>query len=89
MSKPYLLLKWGTLKGWGGLNQEQASALQKWQDLGVSLSAMAQKNTEEQKQLLCDVFDLFEDGQIQNDWCGTEYTVKQAKEYIKGYGQND
>jgi len=87
--KPYLLVKWGTIKGYGNLTDAQVKALQKWADLGVSISAMAHKDTPEQKKLLCDAFDLFEDGQIQNDWCGTVYTVDEAKKYIMEYGQDD
>ena len=86
MSKPYLLLKWGGLKGWENLTDVQVVALQKYADLGMSASAMPQKNTEEHKQVLCDAVDLFEDGQISNDWDGNEYTKEQAKKYIMEYG---
>lgn len=85
MNKPYILLKWGGLKGWGNLSDEQVAALQKYADLGMSASAVMQKNTPEHKQALCDALDLFEDGQITNDWSGEEYTVEQAKKYIMEY----
>jgi molybdenum-dependent DNA-binding transcriptional regulator ModE len=84
--EPYILLKWGGLKGWGNLTDEQANALQKYADLGMSVSAIAQKNTDEHKQALCDALELFEDYQITNDWDGKNYTVEQAKKYVMEYG---
>lgn len=82
----YILLKWGTIKGWSNINQATVDALQKWQDLGVTLSAMSQHNTEEQKKLLCDAIDAH-DGTISNDWSGEDYTKDQAKKYIMEYDQ--
>lgn len=83
--KPYILLKWGSLKGWGNLTDEQVNALQKYADLGMSMSAIAQKNTDAHKNALCNAFDLFEDGQITNDWSGESMTIKEAKKYIMEY----
>lgn len=85
MSKPYILLKWGGLKGWGNLTQEQIDALNKYAELGMSASAMMQKNTDAHKKALCDAIDLFEDGQITNDWDGEDYTREQAKKYVMEY----
>ena len=85
--QPHLTLKWGTLKGWSNLNPEQVIALQKYADLGMSLSAMAQPNTDEHRTALCKAIDLFEDQQITNDWTGQSMTVAEAKAYITGYGQ--
>ena len=83
--KPYLLLKWGTLKGWGNLTEKQITALQKFADLGMSMSAATQEMTDAHKKALCDAIELFEDGHLQNDWDGKVYTVTQAKKYIMGY----
>lgn len=83
----YIWLKWGGLKGWGNTSYNQEEALQKYIDMRVSPSAMMQVNTTEHKKALCDAIELFEEGQIQNDWCGTYYTVNQAKEYVMNYGR--
>lgn len=85
--KPYILLKWGGLKGWGNLTDEQTEALQKYADLGMSASAIMQDNTDAHKKALCDALDLFKNGQIQNDWDGKKYTVEQAKKYVMEYGK--
>jgi hypothetical protein len=61
--------------------------MKKYNALGVCMSVMAQKDTPEQKQLICDMIDSF-DGKIENDWDGTIYTNKEdAKKYILEYGK--
>lgn len=80
----YILLKWGTIKGWSKLNQKTVDILQKWAALGYSPSCMAQNDTPEQKQLLCDAIDAHE-GEITNDWSGEKLTKEQAKDYIMNY----
>ena len=81
----YLLLKWGSIKGWDGLSEKSRELLQRWSDMGVSLSAMAQKDTPEQKEVLCELIRQFE-GEISNDWDGETYSKERAIDYIKNYG---
>lgn len=83
----YLLLKWGTLKGWCFENSPEAfEALKEYNSLGASMSAMAQKDTPRQKELICQMIDKV-NGPIQNDWTGETYDDKEkAKEYILEYG---
>lgn len=80
----HLLLKWGTWKSWNSDNKEIQKLIKKHDDLGLSLSAMSQKETDEQKEILCEIIDLI-DGVIQNDWSGVYYTKSQAKDYIRGH----
>jgi hypothetical protein len=79
-----LTLKWGTLKGWDIQNEETFALLQKWADLGSSYSAMAQRDTPEQKALICEIIDRI-DGPIWNDWEGTKMTQDEAKAYVMNY----
>ena len=82
----HLLLKWGSLKGWNLEGNDEAFAiLQKYIDLGVSVSAIMQRDTPEQKQLLCELVRVHH-GIIENDWDGTKYTKEQAIDYIMNYG---
>lgn len=82
----HLLLKWGTLKGWNLESDAAMAALQKYADAGeVSASAMAQHDTDAQKQALCDLIDAV-DGEIQNDWSGEMMTKDEAKSYVLNYG---
>lgn len=86
-TEDYLLLKWGTLKGWNFTGNEKAIALLKeYHELGSSLSAMAQRDTPRQKQIILELIDAC-NGQIQNDWSGEIYTKDQAKQYILEYGK--
>jgi hypothetical protein len=83
----YLLLKWGTLKGYNFENSPEAfEALQEYGKLGMCLSAMAQKDNERQKELLCIMIDKV-NGDVQNDWSGEIYENKEdAKKYVMEYG---
>ena len=50
-----LTLKWGTLKGWDDITSERSKGLlQQYLDLGASYSVMAQHDTPEQKQIICE-----------------------------------
>lgn len=82
--KETLTLKWGTLKGWSNLRPETVAILQRWADLGTSFSAMTQRNTPEQKAIICELIDAI-DGVIENDWTGKMLTKDKAKAYIMGY----
>lgn len=85
--KDYLLLKWGTLKGWDFSNNEKAqSFLEEYVKLGVSYGCAMQKNTERQKEIICELIDVC-NGDIQNDWTGKMMTKEEAKEYVVNYGK--
>lgn len=85
----YLLLKWGTVKGWCLKNSPEAfEALQEYSKLGMSMSAMAQHDTDRQKELICEIIDKV-NGEVQNDWTGEVYENKEdAKKYVMEYGNN-
>lgn len=80
----YLLLKWGTLKGWNLESDKSREAAQKYSDFGMSMSVMSQSDTPEQKQALCDLIDAI-DGEIINDWSGERYSKDEAKKYVLEY----
>ena len=80
----HILLKWGTIKGWSNLRPSTVEILQKWQDSGVTMSCMAQNDTPEQKELICQAIDQLE-GTIKNDWTGETLTKEEARKYIMEY----
>lgn len=84
----YLLLKWGTIKGWNLETEASKTALQAYlsADGDVSASAMTQHDTPAQKEALCALIDAVE-GDIQNDWSGEKYSKEEAKAYVREYGQ--
>jgi hypothetical protein len=82
----YLLLKWGTLKGWNVENRpELIQLMREYHEIGSNFSAMMQKDTPRQKEIILELIDKF-DGPIQNDWDGTMYDKQAAKDYILNYG---
>lgn len=86
----YLLLKWGTLKGWCfGNSPEAFKALKKYGKLGMSYGAMTQHDSPEQKELICIMIDKV-NGKVQNDWSGEIYDNKEdAKKYVMDYGKKE
>ena len=85
MSEEYLLLKWGTLKGWNVKSDACLAALKAYDDGGdVSFGAMQQRDTPAQKQAICDLIDAI-DGTITNDWSGEDMTKDEAKQYVMEY----
>jgi hypothetical protein len=87
-NKDYLLLKWGTIKGWCLKNSPEAfELLKEYNSLGVTYSVMAQKDTARQKELILQIIDAV-NGPIENDWTGETYPDKEkAKQYILEYGK--
>jgi hypothetical protein len=88
-NEDYLLLKWGTLKGWCFKNSPEAfEAFKKWKSLGYSFSAMGQNDTHEQKELICIMIDKV-NGSVTSDWTGEDWTNdrEKAKKYILEYGR--
>lgn len=80
----HLLLKWGTLKGWEVESEKARAAFKRYVGDGISMSAMMQKDTPDQKQALCDLIDAI-DGEITNDWSGETLTKDEAKKYVLEY----
>lgn len=81
----YLLLKWGTLKGWNFETDETRSAAKKYFDSGVhSMSVACQHDTPEMKEALCGLIDAVQ-GDIRNDWTGETMSKDKAKQYVMGY----
>ena len=85
-NKSYILLKWGTLKGWDFTNSPEAfEAFKEYNKLGSSFSVMAQKDTKRQKELICIMIDKI-NGYVENDWTGETYkNKKDAKKYVMEY----
>ena len=77
----YLLLKWGTIKAWNLKRDETLILIKKYADLGYNHSCALQKDTPDQKKILCELIDIL-DGKIQEDWNGTYLTKEMAKIYI-------
>lgn len=80
-----LSLKWGTLKSWDIHSETGRALLKRYREIGSSLSGMAQRDTSEQKEIICQLIDGCV-GDIYLDWDGVEVSKEKAKEYVRSYG---
>jgi len=79
-----LSLKWGTLKSWDIHSETGIALLRRYREIGCSLSAMAQRDTPEQKEIICQLIDGCA-GDIYLDWDGEYVSKEKAKEYVRNY----
>lgn len=84
--KDYLLFKWGTLKSWQLNSPRGKDLLKEYFEIGQSMSAMSQKDTKRQTELICEMIDEC-DGVLKEDWGGNYLTKSDAKTYILAYGK--
>lgn len=85
MAQDEITLKWGSLKAWNITTPAARDILQKWAALGVSMSAIAHRDTAEQKRLLCELIDAADCDQIYLDWDGEYVSKDVAKAYVMDY----
>jgi len=85
MGADYISLKWGTLKGWRIHSEEQRALLTRYVELGSSMSAMMQRDTPEQKDIICQLIDLCEAPTINLDWEDRDVSKDEAKRYVMEY----
>lgn len=89
MRKPmrdHLTLKWGTLKSWKFSSPTAVSLVDRYIRLGSSASAALQKDTPEQKEIICELINLFP-GRVYLDWEGKYISKAQARKYVLDYGK--
>ena len=81
-----LSLKWGTLKSWNLVgNDEAIGLLKEYAELGMSNSAMLQENTLQHKEILCRLIDSLDCDTVYLDWDGIDVSKEDAKKYIMDY----
>ena len=82
----YLVLKWGSLKAWNFTQPKTCELLQRWASLGHTASAIAQRDTPEQKQLICELIDAGNFETVLLDWEDRQVSKQEAKDYVMNYG---
>lgn len=82
-----MTLKWGTLKSWNFPTEKGRDLMQRYVDIGSEMSAMAQHDTPEQKELICQMIDLCDGETIWLDWDGKQVSKDDAKKYVMEYGK--
>ena len=83
-----LSLKWGTLKAWNLKTEASMAAARKYHEAGVvSMSAMAQRDNQAQKDALCELIDVIDCETIYLDWDNKDVSKDEAKESVRGYNR--
>ena len=85
-TEDHLTLKWGSLKSWCLTSPKGQELLQRYFDLGSQLGAMQQKDTPEQKDLICQMIDECRADTIYLSWDGKDVSKEEAKKYVMEYG---
>lgn len=83
----YITLKWGTLKSWRLNSEKGRELMRKYIEIGSSMSAMMQKDTPEQKQIICDLIDECNAPNIYLDWDDKDVSKEEAKKYVMEYAR--
>lgn len=81
-----LSLKWGTLKSWNIHSEKGKALLKQYFDIGSTPSAMLQKDTPTQKEIICQLIDCCA-GDIYLEWDERCVSKEVAKEYVRNYGE--
>jgi hypothetical protein len=82
----YITLKWGTLKAWRLTNPALDPLIEEYnKEGGSSLSAMSQRDTPRQKEIICEMIEII-GKPVFNDWSGEQMSIEEAKKYVMEYG---
>ena len=79
-----LTLKWGSVKGWDDLSEKSQEIMQRYFADGIPMSAMADKPTQDRREILCELIDQF-GGEICNHWDGVKMSKEDDKKYVSEY----
>lgn len=82
-----LTLKWGTLKSWHFESEKCLKLCEEYDQIGSSFSAMSQKDTQRQKEIICELIDECDGDTIYLDWDGKDVSKQEAKDYVMNYGK--
>lgn len=87
-SKDYIVLKWGTLKSFRLQSPAFRDLIEEYnREGGMSMSAMAQRDTPRQKEIICQMVEMI-GKPVLNDWDGEYLSVEEAKKYVLEYNNN-
>jgi hypothetical protein len=85
-NQDFLTLKWGTLKAWRLSSDRGKELLAQYYAIGSCESAMLQRDTPEQKELVCQMIDECSAETVHLDWDGIDVSKAEAKRYVMEYG---
>lgn len=85
--KNHLTLKWGTLKSWHFESEKGQALLKEYIKIGSSFSAMAQRDTPRQKEIIHELIDACDSEFVYLDWDDKYVSKQEAKDYVTNYGK--
>ena len=85
MSTESLSLKWGTLKAWNFKSDKAKALLREYDEEGSSMSAMMQRDSSRQKEIICELIDVGDFDKVYLDWDGKYVSKEEAKKYVREY----
>ena len=77
----HLTLKWRSLKDWS-FGDWAKPLFKEYSKIGSSVSAIMQKDTPRQKEIICELIDKGNFKKVYLDWDGKYITKKAAKKYV-------
>ena len=80
----YIELKWGTLKAWKLGAPELQPLVEEYDEIGSSMSAMMQSDTDRQKEIICELIDMI-GKPVYLHWDGNHVSTEEAKRYVMDY----
>lgn len=87
MKEDYLTLKWGTLKRWNFHSEKAIKLLEEYSHIGSCISAIMQKDTTRQKEIICELIDEGDFDEVYLDWDDKYISKEEAKEYVLNYSK--
>jgi len=82
----YIELKWGTLKAYRLTSPAFEPLIEECnREGGMSMSAMAQRDTPRQKEIICQMIEMI-GKPVYLHWDGEYVSVEEAKKYVMEYG---
>lgn len=83
----FITLKWGTIKSYKLENPALDPLIAEYDRIGSSLSAMTQRDTVLQKEIICEMLAII-GKPVYLEWDGEYVSVEEAQKYVMGYGKN-
>ena len=84
IKKEYLTLKWRTLKAWN-FGEWAKPLFDEYDKIGSKMSAIMQRDTQRQKEIICELIDKGSFKKVFLDWDGKYVSKKEAKKYVMEY----
>lgn len=81
----FIVLKWGTLKAWKLSSDRVLELLREYSEIGSCVSAIAQRDTPRQKELICQMIDECRADTIHLSWDNIDVSKEDAKRYVMEY----